>query len=76
MALFALVGVAIIQPFMMNLSIRKTGRIVNCGLWYLLVIVIILIFNGIILYIMGRFYKNRKREDVLPNKQIFAERYK
>ena len=74
-ALFTLVGVAITQPFMMNLPIWKTGGIVNCGFWYLLVIVIIFIFNGIILYILGRFYKNRNIEDVLPNKQIFAERY-
>ena len=74
-ALFTLVGVAITQPFMMNLPIWKTGGIINCGFWYLLMVIVFFIFNGIILYILGRVYKNRKREDVLPNEQIFAERY-
>ena len=71
----ALVGVGITQPFTMNLPIWSTGRIVNCRLWYLLLVIVFFILNGIILYILGRFYKNRKREDVLPNEQIFAERY-
>jgi hypothetical protein len=74
-ALFTLVGVAITQPFMMDLPIWKTGGIINCGFWYLLLVIVFFIFNGIILYILGRVYKNRKREDVLPNEQIFAERY-
>jgi peptide/histidine transporter 3/4 len=73
--LFTLIGVAITQPFMMDLSIWKTGGIINCEFWYLLLVIVFFIFNGIILYILGRVYKNRKREDVLPNEQIFAERY-
>ena len=68
-ALFTLAGIAITQPFMMDLSIWKTGGIINCGFWYLLLVIVFFIFNGIILYILG------KREDVLPNEQIFAERY-
>ena len=67
--LFTLAGIAITQPFMMDLSIWKTGGIINCGFWYLLLVIVFFIFNGIILYILG------KREDVLPNEQIFAERY-
>ena len=74
-ALITMVGVAISQPFMMNLSIWNTGGIINCGFWYLLLVTVLFILNGTILYILGRFYKNRKREDVLPNEQIFAERY-
>ncbi len=74
-ALFTLVGVAITQPFMMNLSIWNSGGIINCGFWYLLLVILFFILNGVILHILGRFYKNRKREDVLPNEQIFAERY-
>ena len=73
--LFTLVGVAITLPFTMNLSIWKTGGIINCEFWYLLLVLVFFIFNGIILYILRRVYKNRKREDVLPNEQIFAERY-
>ena len=74
-ALLTLVGIAITQPFMMNLSIWNTGGIINCGFWYLLLVIIFFVLNGIILYILGNIYKNRKREDVLPNEQIFAERY-
>ena len=71
----ALFTLTITQPFTMDLSIWRTGGIINCGFWYLLLVIVFFIFNGIILYILGRFYKNRKREDVLPNEQIFAERY-
>ena len=75
-ALFTLFGIAITQPFMMNLPVwNGSGGIINCGFWYLLLVIVFFIFNGIILYILGRVYKNRKREDVLPNEQIFAERY-
>ena len=65
--LFTLVGVAITLPFMMDLSIWKTGWIINCGFWYLLLVIVFFILNGVILYILRRIYKNRKREDVLPN---------
>ncbi len=74
-ALFTLVGVAITQPFKMNLSIWNTGGIIDCGFWYLLLVIVYFVFNGITFCILGRIYKNRKREDVLPNEQIFAERY-
>ena len=70
-ALFSLAGRAITKPFMMDLSIWRTGGIINCGFWYLLLVIVFFILNGVILYILGRIYKNRKREDVLPNEQIF-----
>ena len=71
-ALFTLVGVAITLPFTMNLSIWKTGGIINCGFWYLLLVIV---FFYIEWYILRRVYKNRKREDVFPNEQIFTKRY-
>ena len=49
--------------------------IINCEFWYLLLVLFILILNSIILCILSKWYKNRKREDVLPNEQAFAERY-
>ena len=71
-ALFTLAGRTITKPFMMNLSIWRTGGIINCGCWYLLLVIVFVILNGVILYILGRIYKNRKRKDVLPNEQIFC----
>ena len=59
----------------MKLSVWNTGGIINCGFLYSLLVIVFFTFNSIILYILGRVYKNRKREDVLSNKQIFAERY-
>ena len=74
--LFTLVGIAITKPFTMDLPVwNNSGGIVSCGFWYSLLIIVFFIFNGAILCILGRVYKNRKREDVLPNEQIFAERY-
>ena len=74
-ALFTLIGIAVTQPFTMKLSVWNTGGIINCGFWYVLLVLVFFAFNSVILYILGRVYKNRKREDVLPNEQIFAERY-
>ena len=63
-ALFTLVGVAITLPFTINLSIWKIGGIINCGFWYLLLVIVFFILNCIILYILRRVYKNRKRRCV------------
>jgi hypothetical protein len=46
--------------------------VVSCDL--LLLLLVMIIFSGLLL-VAGRWYKNRKREDVLPNEHIFAERY-
>ena len=49
--------------------------IISCEFWYLFSLLLgLIIFSGQLLAV-GRWYKNRKREDVLPNKHIFAERY-
>ena len=71
-ALFTLVGVAIALPFTINLSIWRTGGIINCGFWYLLLVIVFFIFNGVILYILRRVYKNRKREDVFAKRTDFC----
>ena len=75
-AIFTLIGFGITQPFRMPLPAwSSTGTIISCGFWYLLMMIVHLAFNSIVLYILKKLYKNRKREDVLPNEQIFAERY-
>ena len=62
------------QPFMKQSTTWGTG-IISCEFWYLLVILLILILDSIILFTLVKWYKKRKREDVLPNEQVFAERY-
>ena len=73
-ALFVVIGYGIMQPFMGHASTWGTG-LLSCGFWYLLMNLILILFIGAMLSIAWRWYKMRKREDVLPNEQIFAERY-
>ena len=72
--LYCAMGFAILQPFTMQSAAWGTG-VISCEFWYLLLILLILILYGIILGILMKWYKKRKREDVLPNEQVFAERY-
>ena len=72
--LYNVIGRGILQLFTLQSTAWGTG-IISCGFWYLLVILLILILDSIMLCILVKWYKNRKREDVLPNEQIFAERY-
>ena len=72
--IIAFIGYGITVPFTRHMITWSTGMI-SCGFWYLLFVIIVLIFNSTLLLILGKLYKNRKREDVLPNEQIFAERY-
>ena len=72
--IIALIGYGITVPFTRYMFTWSTG-VISCGFWYLLFVIIILIFNSILLLILEKLYKNRKREDVLPNEHIFAERY-
>ena len=65
---------AINIPFMHNLSIWGKG-IISCGFWYGLTLLAIEGTAGIVLHLILKTYKRRKREDVLPNEHIFAERY-
>ena len=73
-ALCAPVVISISVPFTRDLSIWGNG-IFSCGFWYALLLLMIEVLVGITLIAMQRWYKKRKREDVLPNEHIFAERY-
>ena len=72
--IITIIGYGITVPFTRHMITWSTG-VISCGFWYLLLMIIVLIFNSTLLLILGKLYKNRKREDVLPNEQIFAERY-
>ena len=68
-------GYGILQPFRKQ-SVRawSTGMI-SCEFWYLLLTLLIVILELMMLCILMKWYKRRKRDDILPNEQIFAERY-
>ena len=71
---FMLVGYGISEPFTRHLIDWGTG-IISCRFWYLLLNVLLMALYSAALLILIRHYKKRKREDVLPNEHIFAERY-
>ena len=72
--LSAAVGIATSLPFTHNLSVWGTG-IISCGFWHSLTILIIIGTVSVLYVLILKWYKRRKREDVLPNEHIFAERY-
>ena len=74
MVVFTLIGYGITWPFTSQ-SITWGNGIISCGFWYLLLCVVILGITGAVVTVLGTAYKKRKREDVLPNEQIYAERY-
>ena len=63
------------------LSIPFTNRalsyipVTSCGFWYGLLLTIVETTICIILIILTKWYKKKRRQDVLPNEHIFAERY-
>ena len=74
LTLFAAVGLGISVPFTKQSFSWGTG-IISCGFWYALQLLVIEVLIGLLLIAIRRWYKKRKREDVLPNEHIFAERY-
>ena len=73
-SVFCIVGYGIQEPFTRNLHIWGTGTI-SCGFWNLLLMLLFTATYCVMLLLMLKCYKGRKREDVLPNEHIFAERY-
>ncbi len=72
--LYGVIGYGVSKPFTKySKQVWGTG-IISCESWYLLLILLFLVAYTIMLCILMKWYKNRKREDVLPNEQIFAER--
>ena len=60
--------------FTHKLSIWGAGAI-SCGFWFALSAIVIELSVCVTLFLLVMWYKNRKREDVLPNEHFFAERY-
>ena len=73
-ALFVALSQAISLPFKSKSIAWSTGAL-SCSFWYLLTI---LVYMFIVLFgfaVVAKWYKRRKREDVLPSEHIFAEEY-
>ena len=71
---FIMLSQGLLLPFKMTSLEWGTGTL-SCGFWYLLMLLIYLLIMMAASVVVMRWYKKRKREDVLPNEQIFAERY-
>ena len=56
-------------------SLNWGSGVISCGFWYFITKISLLIAATIVFFIIMKWYKKRKREDVLPNEQIFAEEY-
>ena len=56
-------------------SYWNTETLFSCGFWYLQIKIIFMLIISLSTFLLSIVYKKRKREDVLPNEQIFAERY-
>ncbi len=63
------------QVFKAKLHIWETRTIFSCGFWYLLTKIILIFIASLVALLIVKYYKKRKREDVLPNEHIFAEQY-
>ena len=73
-SVYTSIAYGVMHPFTRETKIWGTG-IISCGFWFLFLNFIALVINAVFLSVIGILYKNRKREDVLPNEQIFAERF-
>ena len=56
-------------------SVWKAMVLSSCEFWYLQIKLIFLLIAITSSLLVAVYYKKRKRDDVLPNEQIFAERY-
>ena len=63
-----------VGPFQQKLSIWGT-KVISCGFWYAFLHVVLCTFGCIVAILIIKWYKRRKREDVLPNEHFYAERY-
>ena len=71
-SLFMALSQAISLPFRSKSIAWSTGAL-SCSFWYLLTILVYMFIVSIGFAVAAKWYKRRKREDVLPNEHIFAE---
>ena len=74
LSLCSALGVAAFVPFTLELPIWYKG-VLSCGFWCFLSEAIVIGVGLVMAMAVIKWYKKRKREDVLPNEQTFAERY-
>ena len=68
-------GQGIILIFKATFSSWSADTLFGCEFWYLQTKLILIMIPGLTILLLSIIYKKRKREDVLPNEHIFAERY-
>ncbi len=73
--LFLVLNRVISHMFLLKSSIWEGRALFSCEFWYLQTKLIFLLIAVISSLLVAVYYKKRKRDDVLPNEQIFAERY-
>ena len=61
--------------FTLKTSFWEVKAMFSCEFWYLLIKLIFLLAAIVSSLLVAVCYRKRKRDDVLPNEQIFAERY-
>ena len=61
--------------FTLKTSFWEVKAMFNCEFWYLLIKLIFLLAAIVSSLLVAVCYRKRKRDDVLPNEQIFVERY-
>ena len=61
--------------FTLKISLWEAKTMFSCEFWYLLIKLIFLQAVIVSSLLLAVCYRKRKRDDVLPNEQIFAERY-
>ena len=72
---FFVLDKGILQTFHIMSPRFNTKMLFSCGFWYLQIKTVFMLIAILSLFLLLVIYKKRKREDVLPNEQIFAERY-
>ena len=75
LVVFFLFGQGTMIIFEATSSSWSDNALFGCEFWYLQTKLILILISGLTLLLLSIIYKKRKREDVLPNEHIFAERY-
>ena len=74
LSVFTILGVVIFIPFVLNRPTLSNGAL-TCGFWCFFSEAITISTGLLLSVVVVKWYKKRRREDVLPNEHIFAERY-
>ena len=72
--LFVAISRALSLLFKLKSIAWSTGAL-SCSFWYLLTMLVYMFIVSIGFGMAAKWYKRRKREDVLPSEHIFAEEY-